>query len=165
MRKYHKRRQLHDYMSLALQAGSIDGETEWIHFHFWYIWLLLSKHKLVSCFEQCFYIVKVRYFRIENGSILFCHQSTPQATLVRTRDGRPPKNQTSRDNYWHFLRKNCNRLHMSTLFPHFSNGRQLEILRTAFTNIVIQYLCFNILGHKILSSPSLLLSPFVKPKA
>ena len=70
--------------TLASPAGSIDGETEWIHFHFWYIWLLLSKHKLVSCFEQCFYIVKVRYFRIENGSILFCHQSTPQATLVGT---------------------------------------------------------------------------------
>ena len=54
------------------------------------------------------------------------------------RDGRPPKNQTSRDNYWHFLRKNLNRPHMSTLFPHFSNGRQLEILRTAFTNIVLR---------------------------
>ena len=89
----------------------------------------------------------------------------PGAVWVKARDGRPPKNQTSRDNYWHFLRKNLNRPHMSTLFPHFSNGRQLEILRTAFTNIVMQYLCFNILGHKILSSPSLLLSPFVKPKA
>ena len=73
---------IREHVSLASPAGLIDGKMRWIHFQFLYICLLLSEHKLVSCFEQCFEIVKVRYFRIENGFISFCHQSTPPATLV-----------------------------------------------------------------------------------
>ena len=38
--------------ALVPRTDSIDGKMKWIHFHFWYIWLLLFKHKLVSCFEQ-----------------------------------------------------------------------------------------------------------------
>ena len=39
--------------SLASRAESIECKMKWIHFQFWHIWLLLFKHKLVSCFEQC----------------------------------------------------------------------------------------------------------------
>ena len=46
---------LHCIMSkpVVWRAELFECKTVLIHFHFWYTSLLLFKHKLVSCFEQC----------------------------------------------------------------------------------------------------------------
>ena len=71
------------------RLSRLNAKTKWIHFHNWYIWLLLFKNKLVSCFEQCecfnlntFVLYKSGLSVVEMDPFNFWIQSTQPVTQV-----------------------------------------------------------------------------------